>query len=54
MLIRTGVMSEESAAELVPGDLVYVRAGDKIPADMRVVFCREMKVGCCMIGLLCV
>lgn len=34
-VIREGVMQEIPASELVPGDIVYFEAGDRIPADMR-------------------
>jgi sodium/potassium-transporting ATPase subunit alpha len=35
--IRNGVEIELDAAEIVPGDLVLLREGDKVPADARVV-----------------
>ncbi|MBT2584164.1 cation-transporting P-type ATPase [Planococcus sp. ISL-109] len=34
-VLRSGKRMEIPATELVPGDLVYLRAGDKVPADMR-------------------
>lgn len=34
-VLRSGKRMEILATELVPGDLVYLRAGDKVPADMR-------------------
>ena len=36
-LIRGGIESETDALEIVPGDLVLLREGDKVPADGRVV-----------------
>ncbi len=36
-VIRGGVELEVDAAEIVPGDLVLLKEGDKIPADARVV-----------------
>lgn len=36
-VIRQGVRREIPAEELVPGDLVLIAAGDKIPADCRIV-----------------
>ncbi len=41
---RNGVIAEESARDLVPGDLVYVEAGTSIPADGRLVDCANLKV----------
>src|SRR5437773_781820 len=34
---RDGTVWQVPAAELVPGDLVLLRAGDVVPADLRVV-----------------
>ena len=36
-VIRNGAELEIDAAEIVPGDLVLLREGDKVPADARVV-----------------
>ncbi len=36
-VIRDGDEAELAATELVPGDLILVQAGDKVPADARVV-----------------
>lgn len=36
-VIREGIEIEIDAAEIVPGDLVTLREGDKVPADSRVV-----------------
>ena len=35
--IRNGTELEIDAVEIVPGDLVVLREGDKVPADARVV-----------------
>jgi sodium/potassium-transporting ATPase subunit alpha len=43
-VIRDGTTMTISSKEIVPGDLVNLKDGDKIPADMRVVKCTEMKV----------
>mgnify|MGYP001488474892 FL=1 len=42
--LRNGEWSDIPAANLVPGDIVEVKAGDKIPADMRILATQEMKV----------
>lgn len=40
---RTGQQEEESdIRELVPGDVVYIAAGDMIPADMRIVESKDL------------
>jgi sodium/potassium-transporting ATPase subunit alpha len=37
LVIRDGVPSTLSALELVPGDIVKVKQGDKLPADLRFI-----------------
>lgn len=39
---RVGGETEIPAEELVPGDVLLVREGDKIPADARLVDCRDL------------
>jgi magnesium-transporting ATPase (P-type) len=36
-VLRNGLRQEISAQELVPGDIVYLSAGDKVPADLRLL-----------------
>lgn len=43
-MIRGGERREVSADKIVVGDLVYCKAGDRIPADIRVIKCESMKV----------
>ena len=43
-VVRGGQHREMNSAELVPGDLVLVEAGDKIPADLRLVEESELEV----------
>ncbi|OMJ25383.1 Sodium/potassium-transporting ATPase subunit alpha-2 [Smittium culicis] len=42
--VRDGVQSEINAADLVTGDLVFVRMGDKVPADIYVIKSDDLKV----------
>ncbi|MCM0081618.1 HAD-IC family P-type ATPase [Geomonas sp. Red32] len=37
LVVRCGTERELPVAELVPGDLVVLRAGDRVPADLRLV-----------------
>ena len=43
-VIRNGQEQEIEAINLVPGDIVKIKGGDNIPADVRIVECLEMKV----------
>jgi len=43
-VIRGGAELEVDAAEIVPGDLVLLREGDKVPADARVVLASRLTV----------
>ena len=43
-VIRDQVESLIPAKELVPGDLVLLKAGDRVPADCRLLSCHNLKV----------
>ena len=43
-VVRDGATMKLPAAELVPGDLVLLEAGDSVPADLRIVTCHSLKV----------
>ncbi len=43
-VLRDGETYEMDAVELVPGDIVYLESGDKIPADMRLLHAYDLKV----------
>ncbi|KAJ3342831.1 hypothetical protein HDU93_000961 [Gonapodya sp. JEL0774] len=43
-VIRGGVQTPISAADLVVGDIVYLRLGDKVPADLVIVMGTDLKV----------
>lgn len=44
VVIRDGQFRSIAAEDLVPGDILRVKGGDKIPADMRIIHCSGMKV----------
>lgn len=44
LVIRDGNESSIEASKLVPGDLIRVKGGENIPADIRIIECHEMKV----------
>lgn len=44
VVLREGVASEVSAQELVPGDLVLLGPGDRVPADVRLVEAVALRV----------
>jgi Mg2+-importing ATPase len=41
-VVRAGTARELPLAELVPGDIVNLAAGDMIPADIRVLSCKDL------------
>ncbi|XP_054165215.1 sodium/potassium-transporting ATPase subunit alpha-like, partial [Oppia nitens] len=43
-VIREGRRRQIPADQIVVGDLVYCKAGDRVPADIRIVRCESMKV----------
>jgi len=43
-VIRAGERLRIPAAELVPGDLVALQSGDKVPADVRLVRTRDLQI----------
>jgi len=43
-VMRAGEKRRISAAEIVPGDIVLLQSGDKVPADMRLIRSRDLQV----------
>jgi Ca2+-transporting ATPase len=43
-VLRSGKKQEINAVELVPGDIVLLQSGDKVPADMRLISVRELQI----------
>jgi cation-transporting P-type ATPase F len=43
-VIRAGTTERVPASELVPGDLVSLKAGDKVPADLRLLRSRDLQI----------
>ncbi len=41
---RNGEIHERPAEEVVPGDIVHLKSGDKVPADLRLLDVRELRV----------
>lgn len=44
MVIREGARQEIDATMLVPGDLVLLTSGDRVPADIRLISARELQI----------
>jgi cation-transporting ATPase F len=43
-VVRAGRTRRIAAADLVPGDVVLLQSGDKVPADLRLIRTRELRV----------
>jgi magnesium-transporting ATPase (P-type) len=43
-VLRQGERMAVMADQLVPGDLVLIESGDKVPADLRLVRCKQLRV----------
>ncbi len=43
-VVRGGRRLRVSSTELVPGDVVVLQSGDKVPADLRLLQCRDLQI----------
>ena len=43
-VLRAGARRRISSAEVVPGDLIFLQSGDKVPADMRLIELRDLQI----------
>ncbi len=44
LVLRSGKKSKINAEELVQGDIIMLKEGDKVPADCRIIECEELHV----------
>lgn len=42
--LRQGQKERIPSSELVPGDIVLLQTGDKVPADIRLLYCKDLQV----------
>lgn len=43
-IVRNGIRQAQPASQLVPGDLVVLQSGDKVPADLRLMEVRNLTI----------
>lgn len=43
-MVFRGQQQSIDATQLVPGDIVLLQAGDKVPADLRLISCKSLKI----------
>ena len=43
VVVRDGQIREIAVAEIVPGDIVQIKVGNRIPADIRILKCDQLK-----------
>ncbi|MCB1877027.1 MAG: HAD-IC family P-type ATPase [Chromatiales bacterium] len=43
-VVRGGISQRIPSNDLVPGDLVALQSGDKVPADLRLIRCRDLRI----------
>ncbi|RZV59570.1 MAG: HAD family hydrolase [Pseudomonadales bacterium] len=43
MVVRGGALESVDSADLVPGDVVMLQAGDRVPADLRLFYSKDLR-----------
>lgn len=43
MVVRSGSLISIDSTQLVPGDVIMLQAGDRVPADMRLFYCKDLR-----------
>ena len=43
-VLRDGHRTTVAAADVVPGDIVLIEAGDRVPADLRLIRCKNLRI----------
>ena len=43
IVVREGGLLGIDSTELVPGDIVMIQAGDRVPADLRIIYCKDLR-----------
>lgn len=43
MVVREGSLRQIDSTQLVPGDVVMLQAGDRVPADVRLFYCKDLR-----------
>lgn len=44
IVIRKGIKKKINTKMLVPGDIVHIEAGNRVPADIRIFDCKELRI----------
>lgn len=43
MVVRNGALESVDSVQLVPGDVIMLQAGDRVPADLRLFYCKDLR-----------
>ena len=44
LVLRDGSKVSKPVDDLVPGDVVFLSSGDKVPADLRLFYCKDLRI----------